>query len=50
MGLSRRRIVVISAGWVTIPRVFREALELREGSILEGYVVSGKLVFEVLVK
>jgi len=50
VSLPRERAEVISDGRVTIPKRFRDELEIKEGSILEAYVVNKKLVFEVLMR
>ena len=43
---GRYRIMVRSKGRIVIPRKLREALDLREGTIIECYVYSGKLIIE----
>lgn len=50
MDLSRERLDVISGGRITLPKKFREALGIKEKSILEAYIHNGKLVIEVLVR
>ena len=50
MSLPRQRITVIGDGRITIPKGVRDELEIKRGSILEGYVYKGKFVLEVLLR
>ena len=50
MSFHRKRIRVIGDGRVTLPKDFRAELGIKEGSILEGYIVKGKIVLEVLLQ
>ena len=40
----------IKDGRITIPKKFREHLEVKEGSIFEVYLYGEKLLLEVLAK
>jgi len=44
------RVIVQNQGRISIPKQVREALGLREGSILEVKVEENRIVLEVLVK
>jgi len=43
---GRYRIMVGSKGRIVLPKKLREALDLREGTIIECYVYGDKLVIE----
>jgi len=45
----RERTFVIADGRITIPKRIRDRLGLKDGSIVEVYLVGNKIVVEVLV-
>jgi AbrB family looped-hinge helix DNA binding protein len=44
------RVIVRSKGQITLPQEVREALGIREGSILELRVEGSRLIMEVIAK
>ena len=45
----RSRTIVTSGGRISIPKKIRDALSIKEGSVLELYIYKGKMIIEVLV-
>ena len=43
---GRYRIMVGSKGRIVLPKKLREALDIREGTIIECWVYEGKLIIE----
>ena len=50
MSLPRERVKMIKDGRITIPKRFREQLEVKEGSVFEVSLYGRKLLLEVLIK
>ena len=46
----RERTLVISEGRITIPQKIRNKLGIKEGSVVEVYVVKDKIIVEVLTR
>ena len=46
---GRYRIMVRSKGRIVLPKKLREALDIKEGSIIECYVYGDKLIIEKIV-
>jgi AbrB family looped-hinge helix DNA binding protein len=44
------RVIVRSKGQITLPQEVREALGIREGSILELRLDGGRIIMEVIAK
>jgi AbrB family looped-hinge helix DNA binding protein len=46
----RERVKVIDNGRITIPKAIRDKLGIKDGTILEVYIIKNKVILDVLVK